>query len=82
MKSGKNPVLTRHVMRAGRYRTQRRTPQNEIERRVTQQVGEIGVATRELLDDGRTFSASHFAFEISSQGLYRKTFLGADRDDI
>src|SRR5438105_5680671 len=48
MQSAQNLVLARHVMRAWGHRTERRPPQNRLPLACTQQVGQVGMARREL----------------------------------
>ena len=70
--------LPRHVVCFGRHWPHRRPAQHVFAIASADQIGEIRMATRELLDSHTTLSPFDFAARISTQRAHIDLFTGAD----
>ena len=74
-------VFARHVVRFRRHRAQRTAPQHILARRRAQQIRQIRMAARELLD-GQTLAAFNLAAQIVGQSLMVQFLACADASGI
>ena len=79
MHGAEQAILADHVMRFGRDRSQRRTPQHVFVRAIErQQIREIGMPARKLLDRNLPAPRKAFPFEVSGERGQIQLLFGAD----
>jgi hypothetical protein len=81
--TGENPVLTSHIVGSGRNRAERRSPQHQLGPvGKGQEIGEVGLATGELLDERSALREIGNGSEPVDEAIDVETLVVSDWDDV